>query len=353
MEEITCNIHIHSTFSDGFGTYSTISEAAAAANLDVIILTDHNVWVKGYEGYFERSGKKVLVLTGEEVHNQDRFPQKNHMLVLGAESEVATFAFDPQNLIHQVHKNGGLSFLAHPDEMDLKLVKEDDISWVDWQVEDYDGFELWNHMSELKTRSRKTLDLIKNILYPEQYAVGPLQATLSRWDDLLASGKHLAVIGGSDSHALTYKIGKFTKVIFPYLFHFSSINNHLLIDEPLNGDLQHDKALIYKALKLGSSFIGYDLPASTRGFSFIVKNEELSKGMGQNLTLTQGATFQIKLPQPADIRLIRNGEVVYQSKNSNKLTYPIHLKGAYRVECYKEFLGKERGWIFSNPIYIS
>jgi hypothetical protein len=353
MEEITCNIHIHSTFSDGFGTYSTISAAAATANLDVIILTDHNVWVKGYEGYYEHYGKKVLVLTGEEVHNQDRFPQKNHLLVIGAETEVAVYASDPQNLIEEVHNHGGLSFLAHPDEMALKLVNEDDISWVDWQVEGFDGFELWNHMSELKTRSPKTMSLLLNVFYPERYAVGPLKATISRWDQLLISGKHLTVIGGSDSHALRYKLGKFTKVIFPYEFHFSSINNHLLIDEPMNGNLQHDKALIFKALKNGSSFIGYDLPASTHGFSFSVVNEESSKGMGESMNLTQGATLQVRLPQPAEIRLIKNGEVIYQSSGLDRLAYPIYNPGVYRVECYKDFLGKKRGWIFSNPIYIS
>jgi hypothetical protein len=353
MEEITCNIHIHSTFSDGSGSYSSISEAAAAANLDVIILTDHNVWVKGYEGYYQHQGKSVLVLTGEEVHNQDRDPQKNHMLVLGAETEVAADAYDPTKLINTIHKHHGLSFLAHQDETDLKLVHETDISWVDWQVDGYDGFEIWNHMSEFKTRSQKTPDLIRNVLTPEMYAVGPLQVTLNRWDELLVSGKRLTAIGGSDSHMLKFNLGKVVKWIFPYQFHFSCINNHLLLTEKLNGDLKHDKALIYAALKSGSSFIGYDLPAQTRGFSFNVYNEAASAGIGQEIDLTQGATIQVRLPSRADIHLIKNGKCIYQSTDMDRLAYPVNEGGVYRIECYRDYQGQKRGWIFSNPIYMT
>jgi len=352
MKEITCNIHIHSTYSDGQGTYSVIAAAAAQAGLDVIIVTDHNIWVKGLEGYYESAGKRVLVLTGEEVHNQDRYPQKNHMLVLGAELEVATFASDPQELLDTIRQRGGLAFLAHPDEMDLKIVGETDITWVDWDVTGYSGFELWNHMSEMKTVSRTMLDLILNILIPERIATGATLATLERWDRALTTGLHLSVIGGADAHATKYKLGPISKTILPYAFHFNSINNHLLLTEPLNGDLAHDKALIYAALRNGASFIGYDLPASTHGFSFTISNEETTAAIGETLTLTRGATVQVRLPFPAQFRLIRNGQVIHQSTSLQHLAYPLVEPGAYRVECHLNFQGKTRGWIYSNPIYV-
>lgn len=352
MKEITCNIHIHSTFSDGSGTYTSISKAAVQAGLDVIILTDHNVWVNGYEGYYLHNGKQVLVLTGEEVHDQGRDPQKNHLLVLDAESEVATNAYDPQKLIDTVHSKGGICFLAHPDEMDLKLVHETDISWVNWEVSGYNGFELWNHMSEFKTRSRSISKMLENVFSPQRYAVGPLQATLDRWDNLLASGKHLNVIGGSDSHMLRYQLGSYTRWIFPYEFHFSCINNHLILAESLNGDLAHDKSLIYAALRQGSSFIGYDLPASTKGFTFTANDDDRIAWMGDSLNFSKGVILQAKLPGFARIRLVHNGKVIYQSDGMNRLSYPAQEPGAYRLEVYKEFLGRERGWIFSNPIYL-
>jgi hypothetical protein len=353
MKEILCNLHIHSTYSDGSGTYSSIANAALKANTDVIILTDHNVWVKGYEGYVQHGAQKVLVLTGEEVHNQDREPQKNHLLVFGAESEVATYASDAQQLINEVTRHGGLAFLAHPDEMNLPIVHEDDISWVDWQVKGFTGFELWNQLSELKAVSRTLPQLLSNVFFPEKMSVGPNPATLTRWDRYLAAGEHLTVVGGVDAHALHFNLGPIKKIIFPYEFHFSSIVNHLLIEEDLNGNLDHDKKMIYSALRSGSSFIAYDLPHPSRGFSFTISNDEKIAGLGETLLLSRGATVQVSLPVAAELALVKDGQTIYQSTALDHLAYPITETGAYRVEAHLEFQGQRRGWIFSNPIYVA
>ena len=352
MQEITCNIHIHSTYSDGHGTYSTIIKAAAQSNLDVIIVTDHNVWVNGFEGYHEVGNKRILVLTGEEVHNQDRIPQKNHLLALGAEEEMATHATDPQELIDLINKKGGLSFLAHPDEIALKLVGEQDITWVDWDVTRYTGFELWNNFSEIKNVSTSAFQLLLNVFAPQRIATNPPQATLDRWDHWLSQGKHLTVIGGSDAHASPYHLAWMTKIVLPYQYHFSAINNHLLLPQPLNGEFSHDKNMVYQALRKGSSYIGYDLPASTRGFTFTISDENQVASMGDTITLPRGGTAQVSLPRPAELRFIKNGTVIYHSTGNNHLAFPLVEVGAYRVECYTDYLGKKRGWIYSNPIYV-
>lgn len=353
MKELICNLHIHSTYSDGTGSYADILKAAARTGVNVVILTDHNILVKGVEGTYEFFNKKVLFLTGEEVHNQDRDPQKNHLLVFGAKKEMATFASDPQRLLDEVKKAGGIAFLAHPDEFSLPLFHEDDISWVDWQVQGFTGLELWNGLSELKTVSQTIGRLLKNAFFPETMAEGPLAVTLHRWDEMLAAGKHTHVVGGADAHNLIIHIGPFKKVIFPYAFHFSAINNHLLVKEDLHGDLSGDEKIVYQALRSGSSFIGYDLPAPTNGFSFTIMDEEQEVNIGEEITIHHGATVRIHLPQKAEIRLICSGKLLYESKGNQVLAFPISEPGAYRVECYLHFLGKRRGWIFSNPIYVS
>ncbi|MBK8418481.1 MAG: hypothetical protein IPL17_06450 [Anaerolineales bacterium] len=105
--------------------------------VDVVIVTDHNILVQGFEGYYKEKNKKIMMLIGEEVHDQARDPQKNHLLVLGAGRELATFAENPQLLINQVRDAGGLSFLAHPDDPETPAFKELDISWEDWSVQNY------------------------------------------------------------------------------------------------------------------------------------------------------------------------------------------------------------------------
>jgi len=152
---------------------------------------------------------------------------------------------------------------------------------------------------------------------------------------------------------LIVPIGPFKFTIFPYTFHFSAINNHLLLKDELNGSLVEDEKKVYQALKNGNSFIGYDLPASTKGFSFSVAEGAKSVSMGESISIEQGATIRVKLPQKTEIRLICNGNVLYESHNADLLAFPITEPGAYRVECYIKFLGKRRGWIFSNPIYVS
>ncbi|MPM61405.1 hypothetical protein SDC9_108263 [bioreactor metagenome] len=266
---------------------------------------------------------------------------------------MATYASQPQELIDQVNKSGGIAFLAHPDEFALPMFHEDDISWVDWQVQGFTGIELWNNLSELKSVSQTIPRLLKNAFFPETMAEGPLPVTLRRWDEQLAAGRKVHVVGGADAHNLIIHIGPFKKVIFPYAFHFSAINNHLLVDEALIGDLAKDEQMVYQALKNGSSFIGYDLPASTRGFSFTIMDDEQEVSLGQTITIKKGATAKVRLPQKAEIRLLCNGKLLYQSRDNNVLAFPISEPGAYRVESYIRFMGKRRGWIFSNPIYVN
>ena len=149
--EVVVNLHMHTRYSDGSGLHKDIAAAALKAGVNVVIVTDHNVLVQGFEGYYKEKNKKVLMLIAEEVHDQARDPQKNHLLVFNAGREMATFAENPQFLIDKVREAGGLAFLAHPDDPEAPAFKESDISWEDWSVRNYNGIELWNAISELKT----------------------------------------------------------------------------------------------------------------------------------------------------------------------------------------------------------
>ena len=88
MHEIVVNLHMHTRYSDGSGTHKDIAAAALKAGVDVVIVTDHNVLVQGFEGYYKEKNKKILMLIGEEVHDQARDPQKNHLLVFGARTRT-------------------------------------------------------------------------------------------------------------------------------------------------------------------------------------------------------------------------------------------------------------------------
>ncbi len=268
MNEFVANIHMHTRYSDGHGSHMDIVSAAMEAGIDGVIVTDHNVWVDGIEGYFHEGPRKVLLLIGEEVHDQNREPQKNHLLVLGANEEMASLASDPQKLLDGVKQSKGISFLAHPCEKESLGLKEPDLSWVDWQVTGYTGLELWNAMSEFKELSKSKLHAAFYAFNPSRVASGPSEETLKKWDSLLRSGRKVVAIGGTDAHQFPGSLGPLRRTVFPYLFHFQTVNTHLLLKSAPNMEVQHDRQLVLEALSAGHAFIGYDLPASTLRVSF-------------------------------------------------------------------------------------
>ena len=351
MKELVCNLHNHSTYSDGTGSYTDIAQAAIRQAVDVVIITDHNILVKGVEGYYENNGKKALLLTGEEVHDQDRQPQKNHTLVIGANREVAAAASDPQTLMDEVSKVGGLAYLAHPHEYDLPMFREPDISWVSWDVQGFTGLELWNGFSEFKTYARTIPRALFYAFFPEFMAHAPHPSTLQKWDELLSDGKKVYAVGGSDAHALDFHKGFFHKAIFPYDFHFSAINNHILVQDDLSGEVERDARQVYSALKNGCSYVGYDLPAPTRGFTFTLETEDQVAQMGESVQLVHGGTIRIHTPTNADVEIVHNNRVIQRSENTSMVIKNVTEKGYYRVQCRIDFMGQKRGWIFSNPIF--
>src|SRR5258708_3773861 len=221
MHEIIVNLHTHTRYSDGDGSHHDIAQAALKRGLDAVIVTDHNVYVRGFEGYVKEGTRKVLMLIGQEIHDQDRDPQKNHLLIFGAEKELSTFADEPQLLINAVREAGGLSFIAHPDDPAAPAFHETDISWIDWSVTSYTGLELWNGLSELKTLIPTKLHGLFYAYFPALIARGPIPGMLRKWDELLTNNRVVA-IGGSDAHAMRRNLGPFKRTIFPYEFHFPS-----------------------------------------------------------------------------------------------------------------------------------
>jgi hypothetical protein len=294
----------------------------------------------------------VLLLVGEEIHDQAREPQKNHMLVFGAGMELASYAPDSQRLLDQVRMKNALAFIAHPFDPALPAFGEGDISWVNWDVRGFNGIELWNGFSELKTVIKGLPDAVFYAFNPQYIAHGPLPATLRKWDELTRAGKRWVAIGGSDAHALPKRLGPIRRVLFPYTFHFSAINTHVYLPGPFSGNMEGDRLAVYQALRDGHAFIGYDLPASTRGFRFTAVGRDQQAWMGDEIPAKGGVTMQVHSPRPAELVLIKDGQVLKTWPNRENATHITSEPGVYRVEAYLQAFGKRRGWVFSNPIYV-
>jgi hypothetical protein len=73
--------------------------------------------------------------------------------------------------------------------------------------------------------------------------------------------------------------------------------------------------------------------------------------MGDEVVLRGAINLQVKLPASAEVLLIKDGKTLRRA-NAPALSMTVDQPGIYRVEAYRNLLGRRRGWIFSNPIYI-
>ncbi len=351
--EYVGNVHVHTTYSDGEASHQQVAEAALLTGLDFVIFTDHNVRVAGIEGYYgDEERGYVLLLSGEEVHDRTRNPQCNHVLVFGVEDEMAPHAYSLPALLQDVDRLGGLTFMAHPDDLAVAWLGEPAIPWVDRYVDGFTGLEIWNYMSCFKEYLPDRKQALRHIFRPEEIIIGPSPATLALWDDLLERGHRVVGIGAADAHGTRVRLGLWEYEVFPYDFLFSAVNTHVLTKAPLSGEAEYDQVQLYQALKAGRAFIGYDIPGATAGFRFSAQGQNTTAIMGESIRLGHGVTLQAMAPARARIRLICNGTVVAEERQAENLTHVVRSPGAYRVEVWKTYRGVERAWILSNPIYV-
>lgn len=351
--EYAGNLHVHTPYSDGEGSHAEVADAALLAGLDFVVFTDHNVWLDGIEGYYgDEARGYVLLLSGEEVHDRTRLPQCNHVLAFGTGREMAPHAHALPALIEAIADAGGMSFIAHPDDRAVEWLGEPEIPWHDRYAEGFTGLEIWNFMSRFKDYVQVRSEAIRNVFRPEEVMVGPSPRTLDLWDQLLELGERIVGIGGADAHGTRVRMGPLAHTVFPYDFLFNCVNTHILTKSPLLGELQHDRDQLYRALREGRAFIGYDIPGSTRGFRFTAQGQNTSAIMGETIRLGHGVTLQALAPARARIKIVRHGDVVAEEHNTENLTHVVREPGAYRAEVWRSYHGAERTWILSNPIYI-
>ena len=345
--EYTANLHVHTAFSDGRGRIEEVISTAQKAQLDLLLINDHNTLAgrdRGYEGYHGQ----LLVLIGTEFSGPH-----NHYLAYGLEN---LFEFDwrsPQEIIDRNKAAGGIGFLAHPFEKGSPLTENAHaFTWEDWSVLGFDGLCLWNFSSTWKAGAQTIPSALWRYFVRTKTLAGPEKETLANWDEL-GKTRPVAVIGGSDAHALAFGLGPLKLQFFSYSYLFRAINTHLLLPKKLSGDLDTDRSIIYQALAGGSSFISNDRLGKIRDFDFWLANDGSRRcGQGEETNLKSGDTFFWRQPERALTYLIRDGQIISEI---TVLENPIHVPGpgVYRIEIFKpsRFFGP-RPWIYSNAIYI-
>ena len=336
LHDLACVVHLHSTFSDGTGTVPEILRAAKRARADVVLLTDHNTLeakARGYEGWHDG----VLLLVGEEVTPR----RENHYLAFGVDEPVGWGDGSPAEICRSVTAAGGFGFAAHPWSKGSPLFERaSPMPWRDIDCDGLTGVELWSFVNDAGQTIASIRDVFRFIASPERLLTDPPEENLRDWDRLNASGRRIVAIGGIDAHQVGKRVfGRW--VLRPMGYHrsFRLLRTHVLLEAPPTGEVDSDREAVYSALRGGRSYIAADALAPARGFAFWA-----SDGGG-------GATLNVRLAQPAEIRLFASGELV-RTDTGDRLEHRVDAPGSYRVEAHLHALGRLRTWIVSNPIQV-
>jgi hypothetical protein len=343
-------IHIHTTASDSEKELNEIIQVAEALGLDFLVMGDHNVINPEIKG----TQSSVVIVSGleytpgysfeyDEEGNQTNFYSgPNHLLAIGVTAPGTEDFSSPQANIDSIAAQGGLSILAHPADFWLP--------WDDWQVERYDGLEIWTYLSDWAESAMVQGLGAKALKAPDAALSGPNHRIVKLWDEV-GKQRRLIGIGSTDSHSKMQNLGGEYHMVFPLDKELHSIRTHVLLKDALSDSRTEASAQIVEALSQGRCYIALDSMANATGFQFWLEMGGSRHDMGDEVELPEShgkGNLQVRVPHSATIKVLFNGKVTHQVED-DQLTIPIQLeRGVYRVEVWE----KDRIWTLSNPIYL-
>jgi hypothetical protein len=341
MHDLSCVVHLHSTHSDGTGTVRQIARAAARARADVVLLTDHDTLEarrRGEEAWYG----DVLLLAGVEVSPLGR----DHYLAFGIDTEIRHRGLDACAIARAVRDAGGFGFAAHPFSEGSVRFKRPGMPFGGMDCDALHGIELWNFANDTGEQIAGIPALIRFLAMPGRVLDHPPERNTRRWDELCRE-RRVVAIGGLDAHQYGKRVGPFVPVrLMAYHRSFRLIRTHVLCAEAPARELEHDRELVFEALRSGRCYIAVDCVAPARGFRF----EAADVPMGGEATAGR-RTLHVRAPLPARLRVLRAGHEI-ASTDGTTLDAEVEEPGAYRAEARRTAKGRERTWILSNPIYL-
>ena len=345
LYEYSGAVHLHSTVSDGSLPIPEIAAIAEEKGLDFVMFSDHHTLEpkrQGLEGWYG----SLFALIGYEINDRDN---RNHYLAFKIDNEAE--GDTAEEYVSEVNKAGGIGIIAHPAEKRQFSDAYPPYPWTNWDIEGFDGIEIWNQLSEWMEGLTRG-NMFWRIWHPLRSIRFPEWEILRRWDSFNKE-RRVVGIGGIDVHAFPLKVlGIIPIEVYPYKVQFKSIRTHILTKRQLirEGDrlpAAEAEKEIYNAICLGRCFIcNYSL-GDARGFVFRAGTGNGEAVMGSRFRTENDVRFYTAVPQKAHIRLLRDGIVVAETKGT-AVDYISSEPGVYRVEVFR----KKRGWIYSNPIVL-
>ena len=349
LHDVSCVIHVHSTYSDGTATIGELLGAARESGVDALLLTDHDTLAPRREGW-EARHDGVLLLVGLEVS-----PKRGHYLAFGVEQEIQHEGRSALQIAEAVRAAGGIGFAAHPfsrgGHMLLPSLARRVVLPHGWPALEeeggMDGVELWSVLTDAAEAWRTPAEAVRWLREPERaVAHGPPAHHLEIWDRLSAR-RRIPAIGGLDDHQRGIRIRGAVRSPVAHRRTFRLLRTHLLCQQPLSGDLEADRASVLAALRAGAAWLHCPFVATAQGARLWAERADGGTVAMGGETPAGQATFRLRLPDRAEVKVFRDGHPIDETHTA-QLDLTIAAPGAYRVEARID--GKL--WLLSNPIHL-
>jgi predicted metal-dependent phosphoesterase TrpH len=135
------DLHMHTTFSDGWPEPRELVEHARSTGLDVIAITDHDTIEGALRAAEHAAGRRGLeVVVGEEVSSRD-----GHIVGLFLERRIRP-GMSAAATVHAIHDQGGLAVAVHPFWRTQRRSRGGPVHGVGWLAAelDFDAVEVEN-----------------------------------------------------------------------------------------------------------------------------------------------------------------------------------------------------------------
>jgi hypothetical protein len=347
--DVSCVVHVHSTYSDGTATVPDLLSAARAAGADAVLLTDHDTLGARRDGW-EGMHDGVFLLVGIEIS-----PKQGHYLAFGIDDELSHAGRSAGEIAGAVRTAGGIGFAAHPFSTGGRMLVPSLARRIvlphGWPALDdpagTDGLELWSLTTDAAEGWRTPAEAWRWLRDPEAaVAHGPPAHHLRRWDALSAR-RRVPAIGGLDGHAPGVRVRGRVRSPLSHARTFGLLRTHLVAERALTGDLDRDQATLMGALRAGSAWLGCPFVARAVGARLWAEcRDGMTVPMGGEMHAGR-AMLRLRLPRAGDIQLFRDGSPWYAAHGS-RIDLDVQAPGAYRVEVRI----RGRLWLISNPIHL-
>jgi hypothetical protein len=388
-------LHAHAEDSDHTGgTRAEMLSEAKIAAVDAILLTDHHRPPRDFINDSWRGlHDGVLFVPGSEAAGFLLYPSRsiiNHM------NDAAPA------LIEATRADGGLIFLSHIEER------------PEHSMAGLDGMEIYNRHADAKNdvaslfaittklTAPASLDELKASLasFPDELFAAQVEYPalyLAKWDAETKT-RRVTGVAANDCHhnhilivkmvdEQTVKVGtnvdrddrmrsvsatqrpgirELTKGhrlgdilaridLDPYRRSFRNVSTHINAPELT-------EPAIRDALRAGHAYVSHVWMCDPTGFRFELLTLSFPDGLprtysrrlgffGDERMLGPKMRLLALFPVRCHIRLLEGGKIV-ADQFADRLEYDVSHRGVYRVEGWLKCGGEERGWIYSNPIYI-